>query len=450
MKRDLLPLTLIVLLLAGLGGFAWLTHNPEAEIVERAQEWPLVGPLARAFRERYPPPTPAPSEIEGEPAGGAEPMSAESAERPRRERPSGILGEVWVLEGTDLKTEPSPEAETLETLTAIANVAYLERRGDWFHVWRYDFEGWVHLEDHDEARPPLGEDPEPPRPLEPREPDAEKLAAAREILGEAEREMRLGPYRLYTDTRDDDLLAFLHPLAASLDQVYFRRYGRVPLGTPREAVVLFDGRGGYRLLQLRSEKIAGLEASGHNSHGVAAFYAGGRPHSEVASTLIHELAHLVNRRALGPALPPWLDEGIADDLALSKIEGGKLLPPLLGGHRLARDGRVVWTGGMGSLLRVQEVARGEKLPRLRQLMGLDWEGFVGSPRSRLYYSESALWVRFLLQGEGGRHAEAFRAYLDAVAAGEPVEPEALRSRLERTWEALDLAFVQWLLAQRVS
>ena len=51
--RGLIALGWVLLLLVVLAGFAWMTQNPDAEILETATEWPLIGPLAERFRERY-------------------------------------------------------------------------------------------------------------------------------------------------------------------------------------------------------------------------------------------------------------------------------------------------------------------------------------------------------------------------------------------------------------
>lgn len=454
MPRNLLPTLLILLLLIGLGGGAWLTHHPDAEIVRRAQEWPVVGPLARAFHTRFvppPPPLPAP------PRGPSEvmiltlpPDPAAPAPLVLPPAPADAHDSVWVVPGVELKQRPAADAKSLYTFESVANAALLERRGDWYRVHHRRREGWVHLPGYDEtSKPPFGEDPEPPRPLPAREPEPQKLAAARELLGTTQRELPLGPYRLFTDSPDDELIAFLHPLAASLDDVYYRRHGRVPLGVPKEAVVLFAGEGGYRLLQLRTEKLLGLAAGGHNAHGVAALFIGKSSRGEVASTLLHELAHFVNRRALGPALPPWLDEGIADDLALSRIDHGKLWPGVLGGSEQRAGGKVEYEGGLASLLRLQEAIAAGQAPPLEELLQLDWEGFVRSPRSALYYAESAFWVRYLLDGEGGRFAPAWREFLTAVSEGRPPDPENLRERLGRTWPALEASFRAWVASRRV-
>ncbi|MEM9594881.1 MAG: hypothetical protein AAGD06_11480, partial [Acidobacteriota bacterium] len=88
-----------------------------------------------------------------------------------------------------------------------------------------------------------------------------------------------------------------------------------------------------------------------------------------------------------------------------------------------------------------------KLPPLRTLLSLDWDAFVRSDQSRRHYDLSALFVRFLIDGEGGRNAEGFRAYLDTVANGGDVGAETLRGHLDRSWDDLDESFRTWITTE---
>ncbi|HPA96847.1 MAG: hypothetical protein GX178_05260, partial [Acidobacteria bacterium] len=51
--RERLTPGLLLLLLGFAGAAAWLTRHPEWRGLERAAEWPLVGPLAARFRAAY-------------------------------------------------------------------------------------------------------------------------------------------------------------------------------------------------------------------------------------------------------------------------------------------------------------------------------------------------------------------------------------------------------------
>lgn len=294
------------------------------------------------------------------------------------------------------------------------------------------------------APPPAGNPPRHPRALPPRAPDPRALAAARKLLAGGGAAGHLGPYLLYSDDPDAELLAFLGRVAEGIEETYRERYGLTPLGKPAEAVVLFARHEGYKTFQDRDPLLAERAASGHSGYGIVALEDGGRLRQEVASTLVHELSHLLNRRSLGPLLPSWLDEGIADDLAQSRLtETGRLQPGTLFGARAKVGNRVHIFGAQAALARLQESIDAGVLPTIPQLLDLSWESFGGSEEG-LNYIHAAFWVRYLLDGEGGALAPAFRAYLKEVGEGGPATPAALRERLGRSWEELDTGFRKWV------
>jgi hypothetical protein len=217
------------------------------------------------------------------------------------------------------------------------------------------------------------------------------------------------------------------------------------MGDPAEAVVLYQSDIAYRLMQRQTPRLAGLTSAGHNTQGVAVVYSGSRSHREVTRTVIHELAHFINRRAVGPQLPPWLGEGIADDVAHARIdEEGRLDPAELGGERLKRGDEVRLEGGYAALWRLREATRSGGLPELPGLMRSDWEAFVKTPKVQLHYDAASFWIRFLLEGDDDRWAAAFRSFLDAVAEGGPATAEALGIRLGEDWSVLDDRFRAWI------
>ncbi len=155
--------------------------------------------------------------------------------------------------------------------------------------------------------------------------------------------------------------------------------------------------------------------------------------------------HLLNRRFLGPALPPWLDEGLAEELAMSRIASDGTLDPDSLGRWEEGSGRARVLGGGEVLLADlrRRLRRGE-LPRFEQLVQLDQAGFQTEDRFQLHYSLSAFWVRYLLSGEGPAGGAAFRSFLTAVAAGEPLDAELLLGRLGTAWRELETGFRRWL------
>lgn len=440
MSARLPALAVVLLLLSGVAGLLWLAEHPESPLLARAAGWPLVGPAVARFR--------------------AERLAAAAAER----RPSldasryfawrhGVTPkDVWLppevvaRSGEPLRSSPADGSRPVVRVELTSSLKVLERQGDWVKVAYGDHAGWMPLDPGQQTEPPFGSAPRPTVPVPARPPDPERLALAREILGAREKSGRLGPYPLATDVVNPGRLAELDRLAGQLEEVYRQRYGREPLGTPAEAVVLFAFRSDYQSFIDRDEQLAGLPASGHSGRGIVALWDGGRPATEVGSTLLHELVHMVNRRAIGPALPSWLDEGIADDLAQSRLDAaGRLAPGTLGGTTVEIGMGFQVYGARAALAQLRmALASGSTRP-LPELLDLSWPEFVRSEQRNLHYAQSAFWVRYLLDGEGGALAPGFHAFLDAVAAGGEATPEALRGHLGRSWEELEAGWAVWVL-----
>jgi hypothetical protein len=453
----------LFVLLVGLGAFLWFGLNPGSPALARMEKWPVVGEVASFLRSTGPP----------EELGDEEPPWYESPERdpaaewskvvvvqgtpvdPLRERPLNVplipgdprpaeWGRLWVTPGMRLLAEPHEGAPEVAVLTLYTNARIVDQQPGWVKVEHKGQSGWLAFAEYDRVERPGG--PRPNRPVEARPPDADRLARARGRLEPPETTGQLGPYLFYTDVRDADRLRALDRLAAEVEPAYRARYGLDPIGQPAEAVVLFAREDGYRAFQDEDSLVAGLPASGHNTGGLVAFFDGGRPRAEVDATLVHELAHLLNRRALGPLLPSWLDEGLASDLANSRIDASGHLEPWELGGAVQRFKRLIrWTGARSALRELAGAVEEGRLRPLPELLGLDWDGFVRRDAA-LNYAHAAFFVRYLLEGENGALAPGFRASLAAIATGRPAA-EALLENLGRSWEELDAGFRAWVLAQ---
>jgi hypothetical protein len=206
-------------------------------------------------------------------------------------------------------------------------------------------------------------------------------------------------------------------------------------------VVLFARQEDY----LRFIAAAGGPAtgSGHVADGVVASWRLGRQPEEVRATLVHELVHLINRRALGPALPPWLDEGIADDLAESAVgPGGRLVPGTLAEVTL-RTGQVRldhYVGAASGHLLRRALANGS-LPPIGQLAAADGEAFWAVTPLAVAYAQASFFVRFLLAGE---LAAGFRDFLARVAEGGDPSVRGLEAALALDAGELDRRYRAWL------
>jgi len=484
-RSNWLPLTILTLVLTAFGLFAYMSQQPESELWQHASRLPVVGETMAGWHWYY--------KVEKQRAEGLRPGSPEgrdgeviehervdevvvlstaspgSGRRGKNGKQGGLeegysegheegLGEgdwvtspshVWVVPGIQIYAAPNRDAKVVETMTAIANLAFTERQGDYFYVQHEKVRGWVFLpayDDGDVQAPPLGSAAEPPGPLEPRAADAKLLAAARKILGEKENVSRLGAYELYTDVNDPALLALLTQLANQIEPLYQSRYGRPLAGQAKGAVVLYAAESAYRAFQQQSEALRGLSSTGHNSLGVVALYVGDRQAEDVGSTLLHELGHLLNRRALGPALPSWLDEGLCEDIAFTKIgPGGHLLPAEMAGRSVRTGQRIDFEGASTSFFRLRGLLLDHQLPTLRELAALDWRGFVHSEKRRTSYDLAGVWVRYLVDGEKGRRAPGWRAFLFSVASGGQPDTSSLMASLQEEAELVEANFRVWLL-----
>lgn len=449
---------LSALLIGSTVAVLWAFQNPDAPIVIRAEGWPVIGPWATELRRRGPTPFTVPPE-EPEEWGsddGGEPDRARRSTAVRRADPEEPLPplspegveRITVKPGIPLLAEPRPGAARLLVPSRVAILKVIERQPGWVKVQYGDQAGWVPDPEWTGPEPPLGSDPDPVKPVAGRAPDEERLQKARARLAPPETAGRVGPYLLYTDVRDAARLGLLDRVAAGLDAVYRARYGLTPTGEPAEAVVLFAKEEDYRSF-LRNETVLGdLPATGHTGYGIVSLYDAGRPVDDVGSTLVHELTHLLNRRAIGPALPSWLEEGLADDLSQSQIDpSGRVLPGTLGGVTVREGRRIEMHGARAALQNLIQAADSGGLRPFPELLALDWDDFVRR-NAELNYAQSSFFLRYLLQAEQGDLAPAFRSFLAEVAEGAPPDPERLREKLGRPWPALEAGFRLWLLGAR--
>lgn len=147
--------------------------------------------------------------------------------------------------------------------------------------------------------------------------------------------------------------------------------------------------------------------------------------------MLHEATHQLNTEVAGLTLPKWANEGLAAYFGTSRLHDGVLHP-----GRIDPDTYPVWTlGGLdlsGSLDR--DVRRGRIIPLRALVTGVDAPPFERN--LNLYYVEYWRLVHFLLHGDGGRHAAAFKRMLMEGGTPEAFErafgpPE----RIELAWYA---------------
>ena len=251
------------------------------------------------------------------------------------------------------------------------------------------------------------------------------LAAARDAMT-APVDDDCGPYLLVTDVADPAPRELCRRLGVRLDEVYRSRFGLAPVGEPAGAILLFRRRNDFRRF---AAAVAGLGAGyagfSRAARGLVALPVDG-PH--FGPTLAHELTHLVNRRALGSDLPPWLAEGLAD--AVGDAVGETGLEDLEGLRGVE--------GPAGRLARALGDADPPRLARLAALGRGEFDRTVPSHD----YELAAVAVRFFLLEED--LATDFRRFLARLADGEPYSPGLLPATLGLAWEELDRRLATWL------
>lgn len=446
-RRTVTSFLVWALLLAGVGGLAWLTWHPEARVLDAMAQWPPTRSFVRAFRARY-----SPHLVAARQAAPSPPPEIVVREDYRVVVPEPIDARplVWIPSGAKILDRPDDHAAIVHRQHETAGVPFRERRGDWFHVRTAAFEGWVHLPGYDAvSNPPLGSGLRAPKPLPSRPPAPDRLEDGLEMFSSPARSLQWGEYLIHTDLADGPLLAECRQIAQHIQAEYEQRYRLSIDGSAREQVLLFSQRGDYERFQQQDARVAGLPAAGHSGPGLVALHAEARSSDEVVSTFVHELTHLLNRRAIGPALPPWLEEGIADDLGLSVwSDQGGLEFDSFSGWRRERPNAVELGGGLAALEMTRQGARSGRLMPMQQLLALDWDEFVRSSDRQQHYAQAFLFVRYLMATATRR--DAFLAYLKTIAAGGSVDAEHLRQQLGMSWSDVQHEYVTWLLSSSAS
>ena len=444
MRRELAGWLVVLLALSLLLGFVWLSWRPEHPVFERIAEWPLLGPGVERLRQRYLPPTSSAGEsgsfARGEGFAGAEGVTTGASPVPEW---------VYLGIGAALREAPSADATMVVKTIRLGQYRVLERTPPWVRVALHDGrEAWVDLEAPRDRTPPLGSEPTPPGPLPARPAAPEVLALADSLLVGPRSERSAGGYRLRSDVLDAGLLERLGDRLEPLEAVYAERYGVRPVGSPAETIVVFALESSYRRFESRVPELRGVGSTGHAVGGVAALYVGSHSERQVLSTAVHEVTHLLNRRALGPALPPWLEEGLADEMALLGLAlssgGGS---PYAGSLDVVGN-TIRGSGPMAGLARLLDRMDFGELTTLEWLLAEDWQDFRATPGGRDLYNQSGFFLHYLLEREE-RPAlrDGFRSFLAAVAEGEPPNGERLIAELGATWPELERDFRSWLVEQ---
>jgi hypothetical protein len=278
-------------------------------------------------------------------------------------------------------------------------------------------------------------------------PDPARLERAAALLGPARREGALGPWRLFTDLADSPALRELASVAARLPEAYRARFGLDAEARPREAVVLFAREESYLAFAGDRQELGTKATPGHAGGGLAAAAAGAAL-GETRPVVVHELSHLLTQEAFARPAPPWIEEGLSEDLGWCRVDkDGRLL---FGTLEVASSTRYVGdtvrrtTAGPRATVDGFAVhARAGRVPTLSALLEPGTKLFSEPGTRRDAYTEAGLLVRFLLGRDSGR-AERFRVFLRAAALGAPAGLEDLAAALGTSSTELEKEYVRFL------
>ncbi len=361
----------------------------------------------------------------------------------------------WADPGTRLYSRADPSSAVLATIDVAVELEILARHGHWIEVRYASWKGWIATRDAAEAEvADPGFDPEL---------DAWRLELAREILNQgtaatSQTPRQLGSFNVLTDVENRRLLRFLADIASHLPAAYSDRFGIELIPGSAETIILFSREEDYRVYESRVRPETDRGTLGHADQGLAVLYVGRQGADDVAAVLVHELTHVLNRRHLRESLPPWLEEGMAHDLAFCRIDGlGQLELATLGGRSVVVEEHFYQPGGFmdfdrsihvsgprasWSLLRKHwREGNAHSLERLTDLISRE---FFDPEDRPLRYDASTFLIRYLIDGQGGELADSFRSYLAALAAGDSEQTPNLLSFLAKDWSELEQGFTTWL------
>ena len=217
-------------------------------------------------------------------------------------------------------------------------------------------------------------------------------------------------YTIHTDLSREEV----GPIAAHMDAIFqqytqrfagfrSRRRGSMPL-------YLFKERDTYLAFMQR----VGIDASGSggmffvmpDAQGLAT-WTDGRGRRELYEVLQHEGFHQFAYDYIGPALPVWVNEGIAQYYEDAIIVGSRMKMGLANARRIDLVKRAIENSGT---IPVQE---------LTTMTGNVWAAALrGNPeRASLQYAQSWSIVYFLIHAEDGKYQSAFIRYLNLVSNG---------------------------------
>ncbi|MEM7681023.1 MAG: DUF1570 domain-containing protein [Planctomycetota bacterium] len=224
-------------------------------------------------------------------------------------------------------------------------------------------------------------------------------------------------------------------------EAYSRRFAEFGVQAPRPLPLYLLRTQDDYLAYMAAQGIDARNSGGmffvtHTLHGLST-WTQGPSRDRTFRVLQHEGFHQFAFVALGPRLPVWANEGVAQYFEDAVVIDGRMR---LGQAAPAR------------LRRAQEALRtGEALP-LDKLLSMSAEQWIQTLRSSraesgVLYAQAWSVAWFLIHGDHGTHVDGFKRYLTLVSDGR--EPALAMSGAfgQNAAERLEPAWRKWVLAQ---
>lgn len=308
--------------------------------------------------------------------------------------------------GARLHLEPDPESVSVTVVDEEVELEPVETRDGWVLVRYLGYLGWVRTSGADEPLSRIREERAP----RPASTGPDFIEESRRLLRNGGREITLERWRLLTDVDDQALLDRLS-LVVGTAPAHFRTWWELStVPASGTAVFLFSRPDAAR-------SVHALACGRARAGVVTATLAEGDAEATIRDVL-HQVGHLYALDLLGPAAPPWLEEGLADSFAALAEHGPGQQEPLCPSRGFECEGI--------------------ETPPLPAVLAAGRELFSDDGRGRALRLGARRLCRYFWNGGSVARLERFRALLIEVGSGKPLLDSTMEKHLRTDLPTLDL------------
>lgn len=249
-------------------------------------------------------------------------------------------------------------------------------------------------------------------------------------------------YRIFTNLSQRETVPFGRHMDAVFEQ-YDRRFrGLADRWIERMPLYLFQTEQQYdRFLQeqdIDATHSGGMFFVTHKLKGLAT-WVGSRSQRKTFEVLQHEGFHQFAWYTIGPGLPIWLNEGLAQYFEHGVVnDAGGMSLGMTSGPRIERVKTAIQQGDTLPIATLMRVTPRQWTEVLRR----------HSDRAHLLYAQSWSWVYFLIQANDGKHRPQLIDYLKRLSRGDRADDAMLMSFGEQGLEPLANDWRRYALTQQ--